>query len=367
MRFLVVGLGAIGTYVGASLAAAGHEVGFLARRHTAEVIAREGVVVERGAEPLRLPDVELFTDPGAALRALAWDVAVCALKSFDTPTAVAELAATGEPVPPVLSLQNGVDNEAAIGARLGPERAIAGTVTTAVSVRRPGHVVEERHRGIGVALGHPLATDLVAALDDARLSARGYPEAGPMKWSKLFGNLAGNATSAITDLPVAQVYADPGLFRVEARPVARVPRRDDRARARADQPARDAAGGARSCRGRAAAGAVAAAARPGARRRSGSQAAQLPHRPALRPGTHRGPVPARRRRAPRGPGRRPGTGVRRAHRDLGGAQLRWAGHRAVPGPPGRAAGADAYRLAAAVRRAATKRSSAARMPSASRP
>lgn len=215
MRFLVVGLGAIGTYVGASLAAAGHEVGFLARRHTAEVVAREGVVVERGAEPLRLPEVALFTDPGAALRALAWDVAVCALKSFDTPAAVAELAAAGEPVPPVLSLQNGVDNEEAIGARLGPERVIAGTVTTAVSVRRPGHVVEERHRGIGVALGHPLAADLVAALDDARLSARGYPEAGPMKWSKLFGNLAGNATSAITDLPVAQVYADPGLFRVE--------------------------------------------------------------------------------------------------------------------------------------------------------
>jgi len=38
-----------------------------------------------------------------------------------------------------------------------------------------------------------------------------------MKWSKLLGNLLGNATSAILDLDPAGVVADPALFAVERR------------------------------------------------------------------------------------------------------------------------------------------------------
>ncbi|MEI2778544.1 MAG: 2-dehydropantoate 2-reductase [Tetrasphaera sp.] len=215
MRFLVVGAGAIGAYVGGCLAAAGHPVAFLARRHTADVIATEGLVIERGERSLHVQNVAVFTDAGEALRTQGTDVVICALKSFDTESALADLVSTGEPLPPVLSLQNGVDNEPLIGSRIGPDRVIAGTVTTAVSVRRAGRVVEERHRGVGIALGHPLAREIAAALDEAGLSVQTFSAAGPMKWSKLLGNLAGNATSAITDLSVGEVYADPGLFRVE--------------------------------------------------------------------------------------------------------------------------------------------------------
>lgn len=78
-----------------------------------------------------------------------------ALKSFDTAAAIDDLAATGFQVPPILSLQNGVDNEPTIAARLGAEKVIAGTVTTAIAKPGPGEVIEEKHRGVGVALGHP--------------------------------------------------------------------------------------------------------------------------------------------------------------------------------------------------------------------
>lgn len=215
MKFLFLGAGAIGTYIGGSLAAAGHGVAFIEQPAPAEVIGRDGLVVESTSGRLEVRDVALFTDAGAALDAGPWDVLVFALKSFDTVEAVEHLMATGRPVPPVLSLQNGVDNEPAIAARLGADQVIAGTVTTSIGKPGIGHVVEEKHRGVGIALGHPLSASLVEALNDARLGARTYPVAGPMKWSKLITNLQGSATSAILDLPVCDVFSDRRLLNVE--------------------------------------------------------------------------------------------------------------------------------------------------------
>jgi 2-dehydropantoate 2-reductase len=110
-----------------------------------------------------------------------------------------------------------VDNEPAIARVLGTEQVIAGTVTSAVGKPAVGSVVLERKRGVGVAAGHPLSAPLVGALNEAGLNARLYPSAGPMKWSKLLTNLLGNATSAILDLGVREVFADRRLFEVEMR------------------------------------------------------------------------------------------------------------------------------------------------------
>lgn len=215
MRFLFLGAGAIGTYVGGSLAASGHEVAFIEQPGPAEEIVRTGLRIDTESGSRVVRDVALFTDAGSALDAADWDVVVFALKSFDTTEAVEQLLATGRHVPTVLSLQNGVDNEATIAARLGADRVIAGTVTTAIAKPGVGHVVEETHRGVGVALGHALSSRLVSALDGAGLAARAYPEAGPMKWSKLLTNLQGSATSAILDLPVGAVFGDRRLHAVE--------------------------------------------------------------------------------------------------------------------------------------------------------
>ena len=215
MKFLFLGAGAIGTYVGGSLAAAGHEVAFIEQPAPAADIARDGLVVETVSGKREVRDVTLFTDGREALDAGGWDVLVFALKSFDTASAVDVLVGTGREAPTILSLQNGVDNEPTIAARLGSDKVIAGTVTTAIAKPGIGHVVEERHRGIGIAQGHPLSTPLTDALNDARLGARTFPSAGAMKWSKLLTNLQGSATSAILDLPVGEVFSDKRLLAVE--------------------------------------------------------------------------------------------------------------------------------------------------------
>ena len=215
MKFCFLGAGALGTYVGGSLAAAGHEVGFIEQAGPAGAIAANGLSITTDHGTRRVHDVRLFTDLGMALGAALWDVLVVALKSFDTAAALAELRATGGRIPTVLSLQNGVDNEPLIAAELGADKVIAGTVATAIAKPGVGAVVEETHRGIGVALGNPLSARVVQALDQAGLGARAYPNAGPMKWSKLLTNLQGNAASAILDLPVAAIYRDDRLYAME--------------------------------------------------------------------------------------------------------------------------------------------------------
>lgn len=215
MRFLFLGAGAIGTYVGGSLAAAGEDVTFIERPETAEVIAAHGLKVHTKDTTRVVKNVTVHPTAADALEAGPYDIGVFALKSFDTQTALDELVATGHEVPTILSLQNGVDNESTIAATLGAEKVLAGTVATAVSKPGVGEVVEEKHRGIGVALGHRHSEALVSALDAAGLSGRAFKQAASMKWSKLLTNLTGNATSAILDTTVADLFADKRTYALE--------------------------------------------------------------------------------------------------------------------------------------------------------
>lgn len=213
MKFLFLGAGAIGTYVGGSLASVGHGVTYCEQPAAAEVIAEQGLRLTRAGRTIGVRDFEVFGSAAEALAAGPYDVGVFALKSFDTASALDDLQATGRPIPPILSLQNGVDNEPEIAACLG--EVITGTVTTAVGKPGAGQVVEEKRRGIGIGLDHPLGESVVTAFNDASLHTIGYLQPGAMKWSKLLTNLTGNATSAILDEPVSAIFADRRLYEVE--------------------------------------------------------------------------------------------------------------------------------------------------------
>jgi 2-dehydropantoate 2-reductase len=144
-----------------------------------------------------------------------FDAALLAIKSYDTAGALQEMQPHAGLLPPILCLQNGVDNEAAIAAALGPDHVIAGTVTTSVGRGEPGEIVLERLRGVGVAGGHRLSETLLAALNGARLNARHYAHAAGMKWSKMLTNVLANASSAILNMSPAEIFGHNGLFRME--------------------------------------------------------------------------------------------------------------------------------------------------------
>ncbi len=237
LRVLSIGAGAIGTYIGGSLALDGHEVVFVERPQVVDQLKSRGMRItkaegggqkaedrRRKAEQpssfhLHPDDVKFVSSLSEALALGAFDVALFALKSYDTPGFISNrqssIVNSQSPLPAFLCLSNGVANEPALEAALGPDKVIAGTVTSAVGRRAAGDIVLERLRGVGVAAGHPLSERLVAALDGAGLQAQLFPKATDMKWSKMLTNLIANATSAILDLSPAEIFANPDLYRLE--------------------------------------------------------------------------------------------------------------------------------------------------------
>lgn len=215
LRILVFGAGAIGTYIGGSLAYAGHPAVFLERPDVAAFVRQKGLHITRDGSSYDIPSSawRIVDSLDEALSLGPFDAALFALKSFDTPSFLASLPP--RLLPPVLCFSNGVDNEPALANAIGAENVIAGAVTTAVGRHAAGDVIVERRRGIGLAAGNPLAAHLADAMNAAGLNARLYPNALDMKWSKLLTNLLANASSAILNLPPERIFAHPGLYRLE--------------------------------------------------------------------------------------------------------------------------------------------------------
>jgi len=229
MNVLTFGAGALGTYIGGSLALAGNRVVFVEQLNAAQELTQRGLVLDltidrrrwTGDDPssavYRPSSVEFVSSLDEALNRDPFDVAIFALKSFDTAAALDGMRPHADRLPPILCLSNGVDNEPALAAVLGEDKVIAGTVTSSVGRRGVGDIVLERLRGVGVADRHPLSLFVAEALNVAGLNAHLFLRAADMKWSKMLTNLPANATAAILNMTAAEVFAHPGLFRLEMR------------------------------------------------------------------------------------------------------------------------------------------------------
>ncbi|MFC1936539.1 ketopantoate reductase family protein [Chloroflexota bacterium] len=215
LKILSIGAGAIGTYVGGSLALRGHEVVFLEQLEAARSMKGQSLRLLMHDVEHNVSDPTVVGSLDEALMLGPYDVALFALKSYDTPAALESFTPFADRVPPFLCLSNGVENEEAIAAAFGPNKVVTGTVTTAIGRRGIGNIVLERLRGIGVAAGHPLSATLVEAMDDAGLQAQLFPNAQDLKWSKMLTNLISNALSAILDMPPAEIFSHPGLYYLE--------------------------------------------------------------------------------------------------------------------------------------------------------
>ena len=215
LKILSIGAGAIGTYIGGSLALAGNEVAFVELPQNAASLREGALRLKIGETQHELPHPTVFESLEEALNADDFDVVLFALKSFDTDTLLKIMTPLKDKMPPVLCLQNGVENEVKIAKAIGEDKVIFGTVTSAIGRLDLGEIVLERLRGMGVAEGHALSARLVEALSEAGLNAALYPHAMGMKWSKMLTNLLANATAAIVDMTPAEVYRDKMLCRLE--------------------------------------------------------------------------------------------------------------------------------------------------------
>jgi len=234
MKVCIVGAGAIGGYFGFALAAAGVDVGLIARGAHLEAMRTHGVRVRDGDGPERRAAVPVADEPAAFG---PQDVVIVTLKAHSVPALCPRLRPLLGPETAVVTASNGIpwwyfhglggphegrrleaiDPGGAQWETIGPARAIGCVVHTAAEIVEPGIVAVSAHPGRNrLPLGEPDGTRSarVTALSKAFIGA-GFK--APVRtdirsdiWIKLWGNLAFNPVSALTGATLEDIARDRG-------------------------------------------------------------------------------------------------------------------------------------------------------------
>jgi 2-dehydropantoate 2-reductase len=164
MRIAVVGAGAVGGVFGARLAAAGHDVTFIARGATLATLRSTGLFLESVHGNVHLLPVQATDDPTTVGPV---DVVLVAVKATQLAAVAPSLAPLLGPATAVIPTQNGVEASIQLAAALGPAQVLEGVCRVIAGLAAPGHV---RHTAvvplleIGPRAGHPLAAAVAAAI-----------------------------------------------------------------------------------------------------------------------------------------------------------------------------------------------------------
>jgi len=191
VRVYVVGAGAVGTYLGELLRGIGNEVAYAPR-------ALEDVV------------------PVDA------DLAIVAVKAYDTPAAVATLQrALRDPrTTTILCPQNGVGNEELLAEAFGADAVVAAALTVPVEIDASGKAVAARGGGIAFApVGGVAHNWLLAAFGATGLPVLAVADYRALKWSKLVLNIIANASCAILDVLPERLVRYEDVFALEIRAI----------------------------------------------------------------------------------------------------------------------------------------------------
>lgn len=231
MRFAVVGAGAIGGFLGARLALAGHDVTFIARNRNLAAIRDGGfrLIEEDGRErhATTVRAVQAMADAGPQ------DVVLLTVKAHQVVDLLPDLRALFGPATMLVTLINGVpwwyfqrlpgpwegrrietvDPGGALAAAIEPARIVGSVVYPAAELVAPGvvKVIEGNRFTLGELDGQ--RSDRLEALSQA-LMAAGFkaPVSRDIRaelWVKLWGNLSFNPISALTRATLAQICGFP--------------------------------------------------------------------------------------------------------------------------------------------------------------
>lgn len=217
MNILIIGGGAIGSLLAARLAAAGHAITLLDRPQTAALLQANGVRLVEADGRVSAPAVQIVAVPSEVFAHTRFDLAVLAVKAFDTAAAIEPLRPFFPATTPLLSVQNGVGNEALL-AELLSAPILAGSLTTPVEVLAPGHVRVARasHRlAVAPWRGDSQPQQAAALFAGAGFTVQTFADGPALKWTKLLMNMLANAQAAILDMTPVVVFAQPELARLE--------------------------------------------------------------------------------------------------------------------------------------------------------
>jgi 2-dehydropantoate 2-reductase len=237
MKIAVYGAGAIGAFVGARLAEAGHEVALVARGAHLQAIRSNGLRVESHIFGSSRYDLQATSD---AAEIGPVDYLLLGVKAMSL-TAIAPLCAPLlGPETAVVSCQNGlpwwyfhgvpgeadtrveaVDPGGVIWRNLPPERVIGGIAYISCEIPEPGLILHTE--GARFPMGEPSGerTERAKALSQA-LIAGGIK--APIRndirhelWVKLMGNAIYNPLSSLTRATMRQLLDDPHTYEIMRR------------------------------------------------------------------------------------------------------------------------------------------------------
>jgi 2-dehydropantoate 2-reductase len=135
MRMAVMAAAAVGGYFGGRMAAAGHDVAFIARGAHRDAIRRDGLGIESTHGDLHLKDVNVTDDPKQVGPV---DVVLFAVKLWDTEMAGEQTRPLVGSNTRVITLQNGVDSVERLAPILGDDATIGGSTYVVTTVARTG-------------------------------------------------------------------------------------------------------------------------------------------------------------------------------------------------------------------------------------
>ncbi|HZO67325.1 MAG TPA: 2-dehydropantoate 2-reductase [Kribbellaceae bacterium] len=216
MKIAVIGAGGIGGYFGGRLAAAGHEVGFVARGAHLEALRRDGLTVRSVNGDFTVAPARATDEPrelGAA------EVVMLAVKTWQLEQATALLAPLMGSGTAVLTTQNGVEAPQQVADVVGREAVLPGLAKIFASIEEPGVI---RHVGGPASLafaewdGSPSdrVERLRTALVEAGVAATVPESVWTELWAKFLFVVPFGGLGAVTDAPIGVLRSAPGTRRL---------------------------------------------------------------------------------------------------------------------------------------------------------
>ena len=206
LRVAVMGAGGVGAYLGSRLAVAGADVHLIARGAHLAAMRERGLTIVTPEGERSTVDVQATDDP-ASIGPV--DVVLFLVKSYDTDEAARRLSPLIGGGTVVISLQNGIDNEARIAAVVGEEHVAGGAAYILSAIEAPGVVRSSQARiVVGELEPGPPSARIDRFVEVARaggIHASASEDVRKTKWDKYVLLVAFSAVTAASQLTVGDI------------------------------------------------------------------------------------------------------------------------------------------------------------------
>lgn len=205
--------GAVGGYFGARLAAAGHDVFFIARGAHRDAIVKNGLKIESVHGDMHLAKPNVTDDPAEVGPV---DIVLFAVKLWDTESAAEAARPLLGPDSRLITVQNGIDSVDRLSAVLGADRVVGGAAYIATVMASPGvikHTSQFAILRIGRADKKPDAklSAFVDAGKAAKLDINLSADIQRELWQKFIFLTAMAGSTASLRSTIGPIIADPEL------------------------------------------------------------------------------------------------------------------------------------------------------------